>query len=168
VASPPAHLMEGLLLRGLPAVPPSSYKWIFPSKGFDLAKIDASAKAGNFPSLQGLAPAILFALLFGAVRLLLHHTCFEPLATYAMKLGPVSEASSARLGLKGNNRLRQRKIVKFVESLWRFIFYLAFCVIGIQTLFLPEPASWILDTKQFWDGWPHEHGLSDAIRFYYI
>jgi len=169
--------MEGLFRGqfGLP-IPPSSYKWIFPSKGFDLAKIDASALAGNFPSLQGLAPAILFALLFGAVRLLLHHTCFEPLAVAAMKLGPiVNEANNDNTrAIKGggssgssSNRLRQRKLVKFVESLWRFIFYLAFCVIGIQTLFLPKPASWILDTTQFWDGWPHEHGLSDAIRFYY-
>jgi ceramide synthetase len=65
---------------------------------------------------------------------------------------------------------QKRKIIKYVEALWRFFFYAAFCIMGVYTLFLPEPVSWMPwmgDTKQFWDGWPLKHVISDGIRLYY-
>ena len=59
-----------------------------------------------------------------------------------------------------------KKIIKFVEALWRFIFYTVFCVIGYKTLFTPDTAIWVKDTKQHWDDWPL-HPLTSAISLYY-
>ena len=70
------NILRGGFISGLPTIPPSSYGWIFPAM-MDFQQIDQSALLGEFPSIQGLAPAIFFSLLFGAIRLLLHHTAFE-------------------------------------------------------------------------------------------
>ena len=60
-----------------------------------------------------------------------------------------------------------KKIVKFVEALWRFLFYSYFCYLGYRSLFLPTTVSWVLDSKENWNGWPH-HKVSDAISYYYL
>ena len=258
-------LLRGeFVAAGLPPVPPSSYSWLFPPK-LDFSEINRSAENGDFPSIQGLAPAIIFSLLFGVVRKLLHHTFLEvsrkcgprlphhisslnppsltfdvpstrhqPLATYAMKLEPLApadekneeiesglclpsadtdtETSSAKKrttrytitqivhnykkidkaalncqvkafsGKKytegeineyiyRRRRLvqRQRKIIKFVEALWRFLFYAAFCIMGVSTLFFPAPVSWMPwlgDTKQFWNEWPMQK-MGVGMMLYY-
>ena len=59
-----------------------------------------------------------------------------------------------------------KKVIKFVEALWRFIFYTVFSVIGYKTLFTPDTAIWVKDTKQHWDDWPL-HPLTAAISLYY-
>ena len=65
---------------------------------------------------------------------------------------------------------QRRKITKYVEALWRFVFYAAFVVIGTYALFVNdgvfEPQEWIKETDKFWRGWPN-HAMSDAIRLYY-
>ena len=67
-------------------------------------------------------------------------------------------------------RIEQKKVVKFVEALWRLIFYLIFCIVGYYTLIAPSsgegPVSWVKDTMQHWAGWPL-HELPDGMRFYY-
>lgn len=249
-------LLRGeFVAAGLPPVPPSTYSWLFPPK-LDFSEINKRAENGDFPSIQGLAPAIMFSLLFGVMRKLLHHTFFEvsrmvrnvgpsphasmnhhsnppslphslnhsyqPLATYAMKLEPLAptdekneeiesglclpstdtrytmsqivhnykkidkaalnrqvKAFSGKKYTEGEvneyiyrrRRLvqRQRKIIKFVEALWRFLFYAAFCIMGVSTLFFPEPVSWMPwlgDTKQFWNGWPMQK-MGVGMMLYY-
>lgn len=59
-----------------------------------------------------------------------------------------------------------RRIVKFVEALWRCIFYSMFCVIGYNALFVPTTVSWILDTNNYFNEWPY-HKILDSINFYY-
>jgi len=65
------------------------------------------------------------------------------------------------------NSMINKKVVKFVEALWRFIFYTVFSVVGYRTLFLPKTVDWIIDTKEHWKGWPLDHKLNDAIKLYY-
>jgi ceramide synthetase len=64
------------------------------------------------------------------------------------------------------NRAMNTRIKKFVEALWRFLFYTVFCLVGYQTLFVPSPVSWILNSDEFWNDWPM-HGLTKSISFYY-
>ena len=55
---------------------------------------------------------------------------------------------------------------KFVEAIWRFLFYLGFCVVGYVTLFTPTTASWITDSAEFWNDWPN-HDLPKNVAVYY-
>ena len=69
---------------------------------------------------------------------------------------------------KTKNVGTEKKITKFVESAWRFVFYAIFVVQGYFALFDPEPVEWIVDTKKHWEGWP-TYGAppSAAIHLYY-
>lgn len=58
------------------------------------------------------------------------------------------------------------KIKKFIEALWRFLFYSFFCFLGIRVLFVPNTASWVLDTREHWISWPIQE-LHPLIYFYY-
>ncbi len=64
-----------------------------------------------------------------------------------------------------------KKITKFVEAVWRFVFYAIFVYYGFDALFVPETAEWVTDTKKHWDGWPYYDGtggLSDTVKLYYM
>ncbi len=77
----------------------------------------------------------------------------------------VSYVSRYLWSVKRNTALR-RKVSKFCEAFWRFIFYFSFVVIGCKVLLFPSPVSWILDTKNHWIDWPF-HPLSKMLSFYY-
>ena len=64
------------------------------------------------------------------------------------------------------NSSAEKKIVKFVEACWRFLFYAYFCMVGYRAIFLPTTVSWVLDTRLHWQGWPL-HRVSSAISYYY-
>jgi len=70
-----------------------------------------------------------------------------------------------KIFLEQYNRYRRKriacdqKIVKFVEALWRFIFYSIFVVVGYYTLFVPETVVWVRDVSQYWTGWPKQRLL---------
>lgn len=64
------------------------------------------------------------------------------------------------------SKMTKTRIVKFVEAFWRFCFYSGFCILGYNALFVPEPASWLLNTRDHFEGWPH-HTISQAMFFYY-
>eukprot|EP01038_Epipyxis_sp_PR26KG_P005920 gene5920-8165_t len=59
-----------------------------------------------------------------------------------------------------------RKIVKFVEACWRFIFYFSFCIFGYFALFVPEMAKWIGNPHMYYENWPY-HTVSRTILLYY-
>lgn len=63
-------------------------------------------------------------------------------------------------------RIVKKKIVKYVEAFWRFIFYSTFCYLGARAIFFPEIAPWVQDTNNHWEGWPY-HQISGAALFYY-
>jgi len=56
-------------------------------------------------------------------------------------------------------------VAKFSEALWRGLFYSCFCVLGIVTLSSPD-TTWISDTKEHWNNWPH-HPISSLMHHYY-
>jgi len=60
----------------------------------------------------------------------------------------------------------QQKYVKFVEALWRAIFYSGFSIVGYLALFTPTTAIWVTDTIHFWKDWPN-HEISPMLLFYY-
>lgn len=64
------------------------------------------------------------------------------------------------------NRSNSMKTKKFVEAVWRFIFYSVFCYVGYDTLFVPATVSWIASAENFWNDWPM-HSLTKGIAFYY-
>lgn len=64
------------------------------------------------------------------------------------------------------NRSAEKKIVKFVEALWRLLFYSYFCFVGYKALFVPTTVVWIINTKEHWKDWPLQP-VTDAVSFYY-
>ncbi len=58
------------------SIPPSSYAWLLPVH-VDLAIVDKLALDGSFPSIGGLWPAIVYAILFGVIRLILQSILFR-------------------------------------------------------------------------------------------
>jgi ceramide synthetase len=68
------------------------------------------------------------------------------------------------------HKSNEAKISKFIEALWRFIFYSIFVVVGFLALFYPEPQPWLPFDGTFWGlykGWPH-HPMTGLLRFYYL
>lgn len=49
---------------------PSAYKWLFPSK-INASSLDEMALDGTFPSLDSLAPALVYAIGLSLIRLVL-------------------------------------------------------------------------------------------------
>ena len=64
------------------------------------------------------------------------------------------------------NKSTSKKIVKFVEALWRFLFYTYFCFVGYRALFVPKTVDWVLDTKEHWNNWPLQ-SIENSINYYY-
>eukprot|EP00428_Durinskia_dybowskii_P061797 CAMPEP_0170367700 /NCGR_PEP_ID=MMETSP0117_2-20130122/7067_1 /TAXON_ID=400756 /ORGANISM="Durinskia baltica, Strain CSIRO CS-38" /LENGTH=414 /DNA_ID=CAMNT_0010622325 /DNA_START=17 /DNA_END=1261 /DNA_ORIENTATION=+ len=70
------------------------------------------------------------------------------------------------LWTRKKNLVIKKKIAKFVEASWRFIFYLSFCILGYNALFVPETAIWINNTMHHFIDWPL-HPVTDIISLYY-
>jgi hypothetical protein len=58
------------------------------------------------------------------------------------------------------------RMTKFVEAIWRFVFYSLFCILGIKALFYPETVSWVINTDEHWINWPYQ-GTSPAVNLFY-
>ena len=62
----------------------------------------------------------------------------------------------------------EKRITKFVEAIWRFVFYSIFVWFGMKSLFFPNTAEWVLNSEKNWEGWPLYGGpCPDAIKLYY-
>jgi ceramide synthetase len=72
------------------------------------------------------------------------------------------------LTTRKRHHVNKKKIVKYVEAFWRFIFYSSFSYLGYRTLFVPEVAEWVQDTKNHWEGWPYHQITSIALFYYHI
>lgn len=70
------------------------------------------------------------------------------------------------LTLRKKYHVNKKKIVKYVEAFWRCLFYSTFSYLGYRTLFTPDTAEWVADTKFHWEGWPY-HQLPAIALFYY-
>ncbi len=214
---------------------PAAYMFLFPKNLAE--KIEIAVKNNEFPLFERLAPAIVYTIILGILRMILTFAV-ELLAIRVMQLGDyhkqeydaemdaiylavvnecqlkkkenvkrlkqinnkeekdlaredfnlelkkleknqINNYSKTRklksdlvlqyYQIKSNNVKRRKKVVKFVEALWRLIFYGVFCYVGYNALFVPKTAEWIVDTKKHWDGWPN-HKISDVswLEFYYL
>eukprot|EP01038_Epipyxis_sp_PR26KG_P005921 gene5921-8166_t len=171
-----------LIVSSLPVIPPSTYSYVLPISTIE--NIDQLAISGIFPSIRGLAPAFLYALLFGILRMILFSIVLKPLAIHLLgsSMGKfrINQKSEAKFNRENNDqtkklipqeirhhRIFKKKITKFTEAMWRFIFYFFMCIIGFKTLvFSPSPVSWIKDTRFNWIEWPL-HLPSALMNFYY-
>lgn len=88
--------------------------------------------------------------------------------TLAKELQASEKDINNYLRMKKERANIDKKVSKFVEASWRFLFYLVFCFLGIRALFFPKTASWITDTSNYWRGWPIEHQIEPAIEFFYV
>ena len=64
----------------LAEVKPSAYSWVFPNElanGQGISYIDEQAARGDFPTLISLAPALVYAVVFGLMRKVLHRFLFQ-------------------------------------------------------------------------------------------
>ena len=61
-----------------------------------------------------------------------------------------------------------KKVTKFVEASWRFIFYSLICIVGVRALLFPRVAPWVVDTANYWTQWPHQHKIEPMVLFYYL
>ena len=214
---------------------PAAYMFLFPKNLAE--KIEIAVKNNEFPLFERLAPAIVYTVILGILRMILTFAV-ELLAIRVMQLGDyhkqeydaemdaiylavvnecelkkkenvkrlkqinnkeekdlaredfnlelkkleknqINNYSKTRklksdlvlqyYQIKSNNVKRRKKVVKFVEALWRLIFYGVFCYVGYNALFVPQTAEWIVDTKKHWDGWPnHKIGDVSWLEFYYL
>ena len=65
----------------------------------------------------------------------------------------VAEVNSCLWKIRKNTGT-ERRITKFVEAIWRLVFYGIFVWFGYKSLFTPETREWVLDSKLNWEGWP--------------
>lgn len=86
----------------------------------------------------------------------------ELAAQTGMDIAAVNREFTKRL----HNSSNDKKITKFIEAAWRFIFYTTFVCIGYYTLFDPT-AVWIQVTLEYFRGWPL-HPVTTAMHFYYL
>jgi hypothetical protein len=70
------------------------------------------------------------------------------------------------LWTRRKNDIVKKKVVKYVEAAWRCIFYSTFSVMGYFALFVPTTAPWLVDTMNYFIGWPN-HPISDSVLLYY-
>jgi len=58
-----------------------------------------------------------------------------------------------------------KKVSKFIEALWRLIFYSVFVTVGVYCLVWPEMPDYIRD-NELWKGWPHTYANA-AVKMYF-
>jgi hypothetical protein len=58
------------------------------------------------------------------------------------------------------------RMTKFVEAIWRFVFYSIFCILGIRALYFPTTVSWVIDTEENWKDWPRQP-MNSAVNLLY-
>lgn len=78
------------------------------------------------------------------------------------------EAVQQEFWLRRRRDSQELRITKFVEALWRCIFYTFFSFVGFFTLYFPERMPWIEPTaSKYFNLWPVEP-LRRAVQTYYL
>ena len=95
----------------------------------------------------------------------------EQLVADASAANPSVKEKIGEAGLRSyvhvyrQNHKAEKKVVKFVEALWRGIFYTIFVGLGTYCLFYPEPVDWVVNPSMMWIKWPQP--VSEKCYFYY-
>ena len=79
---------------------------------------------------------------------------------FCKKTGKNEDKVNEYLFIRKRNATVNKKVVKFVEALWRMIFYTTFCVFGYQALFVPTSER--IDSKNLGRG--HCLALRNPMR----
>lgn len=58
-----------------------------------------------------------------------------------------------------------KKVSKFIEALWRLIFYSVFVGVGVYCLLWPVMPDYIRENN-LWSGWPHTYA-NEAVKMYF-
>lgn len=89
-------------------------------------------------------------------------------------IGNISKVTGASEGdikeyvqTKKKNNSNEQKITKFIEALWRTIFYGWFTIVGVKTMLYPDVIPWVTDNRELYLGWPEAHIASAAVMYYY-
>ncbi|CAL9041682.1 ASC1-like protein 1 [Musa acuminata AAA Group] len=105
----------------------------------------------SYPAYEDFWAMPFFALLFPAVRLFLDRLVFEKLARRV-----IQQNSIEKLKVEVDNR--RKKINKFKESAWKFVYFLSGELLALSVTY-NEP--WFTNTRYFWMGpgdqvWPDQ------------
>lgn len=68
---------------------------------------------------------------------------------------------------KKKHNSNEQRITKFIEALWRTLFYGWFTYVGVNTMLYPEVVLWVQDNREMHMGWPELHSPSAAVMYYY-
>lgn len=71
------------------------------------------------------------------------------------------------VALRRKSVVIEKKVTKFIEALWRFLFYTSFVLVGARSMLYPHMQSWVTDPRQLFEGWPHHHS-NELTYFYYM
>uniref|UniRef100_A0A0E0NSU5 TLC domain-containing protein n=1 Tax=Oryza rufipogon TaxID=4529 RepID=A0A0E0NSU5_ORYRU len=88
---------------------------------------------------------LVFSVGFFCARFFLDRLVYKPLAAYCFS----SKASKLM-----NDEVRQAKIVKFSESIWKLTYYGS---VQAWVLLIIKQEPWSLDTMQYFEGWPNQY-----------
>lgn len=80
-----------------------------------------------------------------ALHIVPMYVSFQPLAAYCFS----SKASKLMI-----DEVRQAKIVKFSESIWKLTYYGS---VQAWVLLIIKQEPWSLDTMQYFEGWPNQY-----------
>jgi hypothetical protein len=159
----------GALFHG---IKPSSYYWCFPRVLTPMA-LDELSLTPQLMTLDQVMPrAILWCGILSLIRYVLMKLFLEEAAMKLMNfklLDITKKTSKATQAINAaHNAAVQKRVTKFIEAAWRFIFYLTFLIVGYGAL-CPngECHEWIFNTKNCWEGWPY-HVVTEEIKFLYI
>ncbi|XP_010525689.1 PREDICTED: LAG1 longevity assurance homolog 2-like [Tarenaya hassleriana] len=117
--------------------------------GAGAGKLDAPLEFRHF------SVAVYFAFGFFFSRLILDRFVFHRIAVWLLSIGSASHKT---------NDATRAKIVKCMESLWKFAYY-ASCEIFVLKVIYREP--WFSDTRQYFNGWPNQE-LKLSLKIYYM
>ncbi|WIA39479.1 hypothetical protein OEZ86_005577 [Tetradesmus obliquus] len=107
--------------------------------------------------VQQLVTTACLTVFFPLLRWVLNGYAFEPLAYQLLQ--PVWQQSDSKV----TPERMHTAVQKFSESLWKLLVYSTFLAIGVVCAWR---APWVLDTWQFWQGWPH-HEFTLPMRLLY-
>jgi len=93
---------------------------------------------------EAVSVAVLFSFAFICARFLLDRLVYKPLAVYLF---------STKASKLMNDEVRQAKIVKFSESIWKLTYYAS---VQAWVLMIIKQEPWSLDKMQYFNGWPNQ------------
>lgn len=110
---------------------PSIFGPVFPYTRIPINEIDQLYLEGVFPKISGLAPAIIYCVLFSIARYILQHYIVKPFAIKAMDLKNIQFTSNKKYDKYFKNMKKDYDV-----SLYEYIFIILFSLFKHYNLIL--------------------------------